>query len=412
VKAASSSKPSDYRGEATGLPHPNSKVMSQMDESQTKQDKAVLQVERRDYTQLAPTGRARVQSMEGFDPIYTDIVDYIVRCTHKIWDERDVGLIYTHYTHNCVLYGSLGSVQSREEVIKSTIQQLASFPDRRGMANQVIWNGNDKDGFYTSHLVTSFGRHNQPGHLGPATGRTFTTRIVADCMILQNRIYREWVIADNLGVFRQLGLDADLLARLQASSLYKRGTEELDIGETRRLVGQMPPAESADLELAHTDLERQTLTWMHEVYNKRMFGGIEQIYAPNVMLHATQMREQYGRSAVMHHTLGLVASLPDCIFIPQHICSVESEEGGTKVAVRWVLAGHHQGSGYLRGLGSPSGQYIQILGMTHFHYKNGRIVDEWVVYDEFAAMVQKYLGQFHAGAAEPILDSDFDMPID
>ena len=47
---------------------------------------AVFQVERRDFTQLVPTDRPRVQSMRGFDPIYTDIVDYIVRCTHRIWD--------------------------------------------------------------------------------------------------------------------------------------------------------------------------------------------------------------------------------------------------------------------------------------------------------------------------------------
>ncbi|MFN7143291.1 MAG: protein kinase domain-containing protein, partial [Myxococcota bacterium] len=54
------------------------------------QEDKVLQVERRDYIQLAPTDRPRAQSMRGFDAIYTDIVDYIVRCTHRIWDERDI----------------------------------------------------------------------------------------------------------------------------------------------------------------------------------------------------------------------------------------------------------------------------------------------------------------------------------
>ena len=118
----------------------------------------VLQVERRDYPELAPTDRPRNQSMEGFDDIYTDIVDYIVRCTHKIWDERDIGLIYTHYTHNIMLYGTTGTIYNREDVVRDTIQRLVSFPERRGMATQVIWNGNDKDGFYTSHLVTGAGR--------------------------------------------------------------------------------------------------------------------------------------------------------------------------------------------------------------------------------------------------------------
>jgi hypothetical protein len=73
----------------------------------------VMQVERHDYTDLAPRNAKRTQPMRGFDSIYTDIVDYIVRCTHLIWDERDIGLIYTHYTHNCVLYGTTGTLYTR-----------------------------------------------------------------------------------------------------------------------------------------------------------------------------------------------------------------------------------------------------------------------------------------------------------
>jgi uncharacterized protein YycO len=90
----------------------------------------VLQVERRDYPELAPNNRPRSQSLDGFDDIYTDIVDYIVRCTHKIWDERDIGLIYTHYTHNCVVYTANGTVYDREDMVRDTIQRLAGWPRR------------------------------------------------------------------------------------------------------------------------------------------------------------------------------------------------------------------------------------------------------------------------------------------
>ena len=81
----------------------------------------VLQVERHDFVDLVPEGRKRVQSMQGFDSVYTDIVDYIVRCTHRIWDERDVGLIYSHYTHNCVVYTAAKTMYDREEVVRDTI---------------------------------------------------------------------------------------------------------------------------------------------------------------------------------------------------------------------------------------------------------------------------------------------------
>ena len=117
--------------------------------------------------------------MRGFDEIYTDIVDSFVRCTHKIWDERDIGLIYSHYTHNCLLYGTTGTLYTREEVVRDTTQRLVSFPEHRGMATQVIWKGNEDDGFYTSHLVTGTGRHTQNGHLGSPTGRMADHRAAA-----------------------------------------------------------------------------------------------------------------------------------------------------------------------------------------------------------------------------------------
>ena len=358
----------------------------------------VLQVERRDFTQLVPEGRPRAQPMQGFDGTYTDIVAYIVRCTHPIWDERDIGLIYSHYTHNCVLYGTMGTLYDREDVVRDTIQRLVSFPERRGMATQVIWTGNDRDGFYTSHLVTGSGRHTQHGHFGPPTGRSFVSRTIADCMVHENKIYREWVVADQMAIVRQLGLDADALAERAARRLFDKGLLSIDIGENRRMVGQYPPEAEPDLSLAQTDLERETLGWLHEVMNRRMFGRIAQVYAPTCQYHGPLMAELYGVASVIHQTLGLIGSLPDAAFMPQHICSTPCEEGGTKVAVRWILEGHHLGYGLLHALGEPTGKRVQVMGISHFHYKDGRIVDEWRVYDELSLLVQVKLAQLADGA--------------
>ena len=350
---------------------------------------AVLQVERHDYVDLAPTNRPRRQSLRGFDPVYTDIVDYIVRCTHRIWDERDIGLIYSHYTHNAVLYSTLGTIYNREDIVRDTIQRLVSFPERRGMATQVIWRGNDVDGFYTSHLVTGSGRHTQHGSFGKPTGRPFVSRTVADCMVFENRIYREWLVSDNMSLVRQLGLDADAIATARAQEMAERGHQMVDIGETGRLPGQMPPETEADISIAHTDTEVACLRGLHEIYNRRMFGKIKELYAPNAQWHGPLMKELYGRAAIVHQTLALVGSIPDCAYVPQHICSVPSEEGGEKVAVRWVMEGHHVGFGLL---GPPTGHRLFVMGMTHLHIVDGKIKDEWTVYDELALLTQIKLG--------------------
>jgi predicted ester cyclase len=368
------------------------------DTARPPRSEPVLQVERRDYVQLAPEGRARVQPMRGFDPVYSDIVDYIVRCTHRIWDERDVGLIYSHYTHNCVVYGTMGTVYNREDMVRDTIQRLVSFPERRGMATQVIWRGDEDEGFYTSHLVTGSGRHTQDGHLGPATGRTFVSRTVADCMILENKIYREWIVSDTLAILLQLGVDHHAYADRIAQGLFARGQISLDIGENRRLLGQYPPEAEADTSIAHNEVEAGTLRWMHEVFNQRMFGTLARVFAPNCQFHGPLMSELYGQAAVIHQTLALIGSVPDAGFTAQHICSVPSEEGGHKVAVRWILEGHHLGYGILKHLGEPGGERLQIMGISHFHVKDGQVVDEWRVYDELALMVQVRLARMQAGA--------------
>lgn len=357
----------------------------------------VLQVERRDYPELAPVGRPRSQNLDGFDEIYTDIVDYIVRCTHRIWDERNVGLIYTHYTHNCVLYGTLGTLYDREDVVRDTIQRLVTFPERRGMATQVIWRGNDQDGFYTSHLVTGSGRHTQWGHLGPPTGRGFVSRTIADCMVIRNKIYREWVVADMMAILRQLGIDPHAYAEAVARPLFAKGITVIDIGEDARALGQYPPEAEADVSLAHSDVEAWVLRWLHEVFNRRMFGEVRAVYAPTVQYHGPLMREMQGQAAVLHQHLGLIGSIPDAAFVPQHVCSVPCEEGGVKIAVRWLMHGHHLGYGLLHTLGAPTGRRLQVMGISHYHVRDERVVDEWTVYDELSLLVQVKLAQMAEG---------------
>src|SRR5690348_587492 len=39
---------------------------------------------------LAHPPTERRQEMRGFDPTYVDIVDYILRVTHRIWEEKEI----------------------------------------------------------------------------------------------------------------------------------------------------------------------------------------------------------------------------------------------------------------------------------------------------------------------------------
>ena len=278
-------------------------------------------------------------------------------------------------------------------MVRDTIGRICLLPERRGLATQVIWGGNDRDGFYTSHLVTGSGRHTQAGPWGPATGRGFVARTIADCLVHENKIYREWLVVDSMAQIKQIGLDPQAWAERLAQAYFDKGLAAIDIGENRRLIGQYPPESQVDTSIAATPLERETLEWLHAVMNGRMFGRIREVYAPIVQYHGPLMTELNGLAAVIHQTIGLIGAFPDAAFLPQHICSTPCDEGGTKVAVRWVLEGHHLGWGILHELGAPTGKRVQVMGMSHFHYRDGRIVDEWRAYDEMSMLMQIKLAQ-------------------
>src|SRR5688572_12599033 len=80
----------------------------------------------------------RRMPMRGFEAEYTDIVDYIIRITHRIWEEKAVGYIYDTYQHNAVVHTGDGEVHGAEAVVASTLQFLAAFPDRRIYGDDVI----------------------------------------------------------------------------------------------------------------------------------------------------------------------------------------------------------------------------------------------------------------------------------
>ena len=120
---------------------------------------AIPHVTGRDINVTMNPGSEKRQGMRGFDADYVDIVDYIVRCTHKIWEEKQVGLIYTHYAYNALVHGTRGDSYGVESVVAGTVQTLAMFPDRRLFADDVIWSGDDETGYYTSHRITSTAHH-------------------------------------------------------------------------------------------------------------------------------------------------------------------------------------------------------------------------------------------------------------
>ncbi len=337
---------------------------------------------------LALNGTPRRQALAGFDPDYVDIVDYIVRCTHKIWEERNVGLIYSHYASNALVHTSDGEIVGRDKVIAETIKMQGAFPDLRIFAEDVIWNGDEENGFHSSHRVTWVARNTGYSRYGSPTGRRVVYREVAHCIVKENRVTEEWTSRDELAMVWQMGYNAAELARRVAAQEAASGARPpipIGSGEVERLLGQTTPEELPPAPSGAFDPEYFVRRAIHEIWNWRMFGKVREYYAPNYQSYNSGHRTLYGWGDFQAFVTGMLAAFPDGRMLVDHLIVNGDASEGYRVAVRWYFQGTHQGPGLY---GEPSGKPVQVIGTTHYLVENEKLVKEWCVFDEFSLLKQ------------------------
>ncbi len=339
-------------------------------------------------TLMAAAGSGQRHSMRGFDDDYVDIVDYIVRCTHKIWEEYGVGLLYTHYSHNAVVHTAYGITYGREEMITNTINYLAAFPDRKAYADDVIWTGNDVDGFHTSHRVTSIGHHTGYGSFAPPTGRRIFRRGIANCLVKENLIVEEWLVQDNMAVVRQMGLDPLEVVDAMIAEDQRTGVPpaySYSRGHPERTNGQAEPAPMPTATGDGFDIETFVRGRLHEIWNWRLFNKITDYYVPNYLCYTVPNRTIYGTGDFRAYVMAFLVTFPDAKFNIDHMYWLGDDDHGYRVATRWRLIGTHRGPSVY---GKPTGKPVHIMGISHHHVKDGKFVQEWTIYDELAVLKQ------------------------
>ena len=121
--------------------------------------------------------------MKGFDSKFKDLPDYILKITYQIWENRDVESIMEYYAENIPVRSPSGVIYGSEAVVKATKATLHEFPDRQLLGEDVIWIGNEENGFLSSHRILCKATHQNDGTYGPATGKKIVYRVIADCAL-------------------------------------------------------------------------------------------------------------------------------------------------------------------------------------------------------------------------------------
>lgn len=317
-----------------------------------------------------------------------DIVDFILGITFEIWEQRGVELINQYYAPDCIVWGLDGITHGAQEVVNATRATLRAFPDRVLLAENVIWAGNRADGYYTSHRLLSMATNEGPTVYGPTTGKRIRMTNIADCVVSDGVITKEWLVRDNMTLATQLGADPVAAARNMARARKPDHQAWID-AETERLHAVDSPA-TIDNPVAPND-DPEAFAWF--VLNSWWRGdkaAFDASHAPYSVLHRSPMRHYSGRDDSFAYYASLRKILGHVSFSVDHVASQPFSNNGVDIAVRWTAAGTHDSE--VMGV-APTGKPMFILGVSHWRCIAGRIAIDMTVFDDLAVLSQTMIEQ-------------------
>jgi hypothetical protein len=340
---------------------------------------------------LSPVGRPmreqlaqgpRRQPLDGFEPVYRDIVDYIVRCTHRIWEEKNVGLCRTHYSDDCVMHTMAGPSFGKEIVTQNTIGSLSAYADRIVLAEDVIWSEDAPGVYYSSHRISSRATHfgDEP-LIGPATMRGSGVATIADCKVIANLIVEEWLVRDNSTALWQVGADPRTIAAAAATT-DKEGDRARHAWRSEAIAATRT---GKDVEIEDNHPAAPLAAMLRSALVDDLYGDAAAHLSPCVEVRWPSRRRGFGRGFWIGCLVQLGNALHDRAFRCEHVAARPLPNGDVAVALRWSLAGIHNGTGVW---GEPSGRELWLLAVSHYRVRGELVIEDSTVFDEVSVLRQ------------------------
>ena len=317
--------------------------------------------------------------MRGFDPQFADLPDYIEKVTREIWEDRGIGGSLAKYYRGTIVRAANALIVGEAGVTGATLATLHEFPDRRLVYEDVIWTGNEDDGFLSSHRLISVMRKQGDGAYGPASGALVRARIIADCVVKENVITEEWLVRDHSSFATCLGFTPEGLARdLVEQDLRRFGkvqffTPDQDVAGSYVAVID----DSAD---ARTYADGWTTIW-----GTKTPAAIRRHYHQGASVSIPGGETLSGHGDIDRWVISYLAAFPDLDLTVDHLIVNRDPGQPARAALRWSAHATHTGWGRF---GEPTGAPVYIMGITHAYLVDGRVTLEWVTIDEVAIWKQ------------------------
>lgn len=323
-------------------------------------------------------GSSELAGLAGFDAEFHDLDHYIRVITARIWEGRRIDDITTYYSDPCVVETPSSVSSSIAAVIAGTEATLEQFPDRRLLAEDVIQSGEAGGGFLSSHRIISTMTHMGDGNFGSASGKRIHVRTIADCVCQNNRIIHEWLVRDQSAIALQIGVAPKVLALrwlAENGGWSKTVAPEVPHGYTSHISSDPIASEYAAALTAFAA-------------NSQDVAHICRIYDEAVHHLGPGATTRYGHAEVGQYWRTLFDSFHTQNFSIEHLAMQRGGGRADRLSVRWRANTKHTGGSPDAQFGLPTGNAVEILGINHVEFWQGRVLREWVLVDEIALWMQ------------------------
>ncbi len=343
-----------------------------------------------DYNEYAKKTEVKTKLIN-FDSKYLDYAHYIYTITHNIWEEKGIGTIYDTYSNNVVMHLGNLNVSGISSVIAGTLSTLHGFPDRKLIGQNVVITEEGEGLYLSSHRIMSTATNVNESEFGSATGKRVTFRTTVDCLAKGNRIFEEWLVRDNLWIVKQLGLDVDEVALKKAYATIHKHSDIVNFGYPEPTQGQFFPKRYERKDQSVGEFVKEMFT---NLYMCKDFNKVSDYYASKAVVNYICDKNLFTHNQIQGMLLSLFSALPSSEFKIEKIMCNQKKDGSYDVAIRWMLRGYHDGIGLF---GTPSGKYIEILGINHLEIKDNKVEKEWITFDALDVYRQIYVQRILEG---------------
>ena len=134
-----------------------------------------------------------------------DVEDFLRRSIHRIWNWRLLGELEAVCGDNFVCHGPAGGETAGREAYRGTIlATLGAFPNLMVHLDDLIWEGDERDGYRAAARWTALGTHEGPGVYGEPTGKRVQLSGISHSLIRDGRVVVEWREHNEFALLKQL----------------------------------------------------------------------------------------------------------------------------------------------------------------------------------------------------------------